>query len=198
MKTSLLTRLFLGIAFFPVSAFAYVSGSASAGPGEWDAQIRASFERGLLGAQNIPESQVREQAAITEYSYRLGTNIGDVWGLNDASLHVFGSYLIHGAEFVSGTQTYQQDAGHLLGIEISANFLHERSRQAGMFIRLSAPIGVMTEKFGSMHKCSSRYDFISCSWRFSTPAFSIFLISKILFGKSLSSFALGICTGILF
>ncbi len=133
--------------FEPV-AYAYVQGSVAAAPTEWDAQIRGSREFGLLGSQNIPESEIKEKASIMEYAYRLGTNMGTVAGIEDFSVHAFGSFFINGAESINNTATYGRDTGHLLGLEVAGNFVHEATRQVGWFLRYSVPVALNTEKFG--------------------------------------------------
>jgi hypothetical protein len=145
MKRLILVCLFV---ILPLSAQAFVSGAVTPSPGEWDAQLRFSRETGLLGSQNIPESQIREKADITEYGYRLGTNLGERFGMSDFSVHAFGSFFVNGEELLNGSRTYPRDSGHLLGLEVSSNFVHEPSRQLGWFVRYSAPVSLATEKFG--------------------------------------------------
>ncbi|MGE0615154.1 MAG: hypothetical protein AB7P04_05910 [Bacteriovoracia bacterium] len=145
-------RVFFGIVgallLFP-RAEAYISGSVSAGPGKSDVELTASFERGRLGAQNIPESQITQNSSITTYDLKVGHNFGAWGGLEDVTLRLSGRYFGSAPEAMGATPTYGEDSGGVFGLETSANFLHEPERVVGAFARFSLPSGMNRAKFAN-------------------------------------------------
>ncbi len=142
-----ISALALMLAALAAPASAYVSGTASAVPGGYDAELGVNFERGLLGAQDVPESQQQQTASITEYHLKFGHNFGEVGGLQDFSLRLSGIYYLAAPESLGGVILYPSDEGTILGLEVAANFVHEPTRIVGGFFRLAAPFSMIVEKF---------------------------------------------------
>lgn len=137
----------LATLLMPPAAWGYVSGAVGAAPGGWSARTGINLERGLLGAQDVPESQQQQSASITSFHLNFARNFGAVGGLEDLTVSLGDSAFLSSTEQIGSTIFYPADRGHVVTLELSANWHHEVSRVVGSFVRFAFPIDVALEKF---------------------------------------------------
>ena len=138
--------ILLGSFLMAFHANAFISGSVTAPPGKTDVELKAEFQRGTLGPQNLPETQQTQKASITSYQINLGHNFGEVIGLSDFSLHASGLFFSSAEESLNQVIRYGEDSGTVIGLE-AANFVHDADRAVGLFLRYAAPVEMNLAKF---------------------------------------------------